>query len=328
MAVSKSIRFEVFARDAFACQYCGRRPPEIVLELDHIHPRAKGGSDDLLNLLTACDECNRGKGAKVISEVAPRPDADLAFLRTQQEIAEAKRFLAAKENQDRLDTELCDSLGEMWTKYLTHDAVPNDRTLLNWISKYGPDEIVVAITSASPHYSMGQFDDGNELEALIKYVAAILRDRKNNKAAVELSAGDAVRNSDWMPELDGLPWRLASEIAREWHVTSCSVIAQLCVVIYEELLYVGRDCTVTDVDAFWDKIVAAWNSYRACVGQDKIHGCCMELIEFLQDGRWKSPSKWHLKKGVNVHKIVWQGASIYDLAEEQAKALNELERMG
>ena len=52
MSVSKSVRFEIFARDAFTCQYCGRRPPEVVLELDHIHPRAKGGSDDLTNLIT------------------------------------------------------------------------------------------------------------------------------------------------------------------------------------------------------------------------------------------------------------------------------------
>jgi 5-methylcytosine-specific restriction endonuclease McrA len=59
MAVSKSIRFEIFARDTFTCQYCGRRPPDVVLELDHIHPVSKGGSDEVINLITSCYDCNR-----------------------------------------------------------------------------------------------------------------------------------------------------------------------------------------------------------------------------------------------------------------------------
>lgn len=71
MAVAKRIRFEVFKRDAFQCQYCGRKPPEIVLEVDHIVARANGGQDDISNLLTACFDCNRGKGATVLDS-APR----------------------------------------------------------------------------------------------------------------------------------------------------------------------------------------------------------------------------------------------------------------
>lgn len=55
-------RFEVFKRDGFICQYCGRRPPEVILEADHIVPKSKGGTDIIENLITACYECNRGKG--------------------------------------------------------------------------------------------------------------------------------------------------------------------------------------------------------------------------------------------------------------------------
>ncbi len=63
MSVGKKVRFEVFKRDKFACQYCGKRPPNVVLEVDHIEPRAQGGSDDYSNLITSCFDCNRGKGA-------------------------------------------------------------------------------------------------------------------------------------------------------------------------------------------------------------------------------------------------------------------------
>jgi hypothetical protein len=61
MAVSKKLRFEVFKRDGFVCQYCGKHPPEVTLEADHIQPKSKDGLDDINNLITACFDCNRGK---------------------------------------------------------------------------------------------------------------------------------------------------------------------------------------------------------------------------------------------------------------------------
>lgn len=60
-----STRFAVLKRDNFTCQYCGRKAPYVVLEIDHKIPRSKGGSWKLENLITSCFECNRGKGDKL-----------------------------------------------------------------------------------------------------------------------------------------------------------------------------------------------------------------------------------------------------------------------
>jgi hypothetical protein len=68
--ISKSVRFEIFKRDGFICQYCGRHPPDVVLEPDHIVAVANGGTNDPANLATACFDCNRGKGAKPLSVAA------------------------------------------------------------------------------------------------------------------------------------------------------------------------------------------------------------------------------------------------------------------
>ena len=58
-SIPNYIRFQVFKRDKFTCQYCGRSGVE--LEADHIVPKSKGGSNDIDNLITACKACNRGK---------------------------------------------------------------------------------------------------------------------------------------------------------------------------------------------------------------------------------------------------------------------------
>jgi hypothetical protein len=97
-ALSKKTRFEVFKRDAFACQYCGAHPPKAILECDHIVPVAEGGVNDLDNLVTACFDCNRGKGAVSLS-VAPQSLSEKAALVAEREeqlrgyaqVMEAKR---------------------------------------------------------------------------------------------------------------------------------------------------------------------------------------------------------------------------------------------
>lgn len=57
----RRLRFEIFKRDEFTCQYCGRKAPEVQLEIDHIIPKSQGGKDTKDNLITACSDCNQGK---------------------------------------------------------------------------------------------------------------------------------------------------------------------------------------------------------------------------------------------------------------------------
>lgn len=74
-AISKRVRFEVFKRDLFTCQYCGSTPPKVVLHVDHIVPVSKGGDNSEGNLVTACDACNLGKSDVPLTS-APESLAD------------------------------------------------------------------------------------------------------------------------------------------------------------------------------------------------------------------------------------------------------------
>jgi 5-methylcytosine-specific restriction endonuclease McrA len=57
-------RLNIYARDAFTCQYCGKRPPRPELNLDHVVPRSLGGRSTWQNVVCSCLDCNRKKGGR------------------------------------------------------------------------------------------------------------------------------------------------------------------------------------------------------------------------------------------------------------------------
>ena len=56
----KRIRLQVLRRDAYTCAYCG----DVADQVDHVHPKSKGGEDTLDNLVAACKRCNYAKRDK------------------------------------------------------------------------------------------------------------------------------------------------------------------------------------------------------------------------------------------------------------------------
>lgn len=65
-AITQGLRLWVLERDKWHCQYCGTRIGPF--HIDHIIPVCRGGTNDPLNLITACAHCNLSKGAKPLEE--------------------------------------------------------------------------------------------------------------------------------------------------------------------------------------------------------------------------------------------------------------------
>lgn len=63
--MTPKLRFQILERDDFTCSYCGAVGSESDLQVDHIHPKSKGGADYIDNLATSCFECNIGKSNRV-----------------------------------------------------------------------------------------------------------------------------------------------------------------------------------------------------------------------------------------------------------------------
>jgi hypothetical protein len=107
LGVSRKLRFEVFNRDSFTCQYCGRKTPEVILELEHIIPISKGGTDEIENLTTSCFECNRGKGSDLLDTILKDKDVhNETVLLAEKELQLAEYNHIKNKIREREDSEI------------------------------------------------------------------------------------------------------------------------------------------------------------------------------------------------------------------------------
>jgi 5-methylcytosine-specific restriction endonuclease McrA len=94
-------RRNVFKRDRFTCQYCGCQPGNGELTIDHVVPRARGGTSSWTNCVLACVDCNTRK--------ADRSPQQVGMLLRQQPIRPKWRPLYATHGQ-RIDS---------WSKFVS-----------------------------------------------------------------------------------------------------------------------------------------------------------------------------------------------------------------
>jgi 5-methylcytosine-specific restriction endonuclease McrA len=96
----KLTKREIFRRDNYTCQYCGRQMPH--LTIDHVMPRHRGGQHRWDNLVAACAQCNRSKGGRTAGE------ANMHLRRGPAEPAATANYLFGRHLAENAD----------WRKYI------------------------------------------------------------------------------------------------------------------------------------------------------------------------------------------------------------------
>ena len=149
-AISKKLRFEVFKRDPFTCQYCGKSAPDVILHVDHILPVKEGGKNDITNLVCSCESCNMGKGAIKLSDdsAVKKEKKQLDELNEKREQLELmmkwkKGLLAMDDKQFNLISEEFKRCVNGY--HLTNNMKPK---IKQWIKKFGFEKVfdVIAIS--------------------------------------------------------------------------------------------------------------------------------------------------------------------------------------
>lgn len=67
--IPPSIRIDALVHYGHRCIYCGATSRDAKLQVDHVIPVAHGGTNEIGNLVVACQTCNIGKGKKLLLEI-------------------------------------------------------------------------------------------------------------------------------------------------------------------------------------------------------------------------------------------------------------------
>ena len=152
--ITKRLRFEVFKRDKFTCQYCGRSAPDVVLHVDHIVPTSKGGETDIMNLVTACADYNLGK-----SNVTLADDSVIKQRKRQLDELQSRREqidMMMQWQKELLDLEqsTTDQVADIWATlaapYVLTDA--GRKSLASWIKRFGIADVIEAMKASISQY--------------------------------------------------------------------------------------------------------------------------------------------------------------------------------
>lgn len=154
--ISKTMRFEVFKRDGFTCQYCGRHAPDVLLEIDHIKPVADGGDNSILNLITSCRDCNRGKGKRKLTESVEVGKQFNQLKELEERRQQAEMMLEWREELMRYQERQIDILCREFCGDDSGICVNSSGRLKLklYIKKYGFDEVLYAVQIARSKYGL------------------------------------------------------------------------------------------------------------------------------------------------------------------------------
>lgn len=152
--ISKKLRFEVFKRDSFTCQYCGAKAPDVVLEVDHIKPVAREGSSDIINLITACKICNSGKSDRLLSDNSMLEKQRKQLSELQERKEQIEMMLDWQRGLANLENFSVEQVATLWAEIVPpyHLNDKGKRTLQKLLAKFNHDEVMEAIRIAVKQY--------------------------------------------------------------------------------------------------------------------------------------------------------------------------------
>ena len=175
--MGKRLRFEIFDRDGYQCQYCGKQPPTVCLEVDHIIPVKKGGTNDKENLRTSCVDCNRGKSTKTL-HTSGVTEADR--LKRAQESAEdvvlAKNITKSVKVREKLRQQVCGIITEITGQEQCRQA--SITTVVNAFADFGAGNVMNWLDKAASVQGRGYYPNEPDLMA---YFCGILKNKRNER---------------------------------------------------------------------------------------------------------------------------------------------------
>lgn len=176
VAISKKLRFEIFKRDSFKCQYCGKSAPDVILHVDHINPVKRGGKNDSLNLITSCIDCNLGKGAVTLDDnsVISKQQKQLQEISERRE--QLKLMTKWRDELLKLEEDKVDYINERISEITGYELSESGKSdMRKTIKKYGLDLTIDSLEKSANQYLSYDNKDNLNRESVDKFINYIPR---------------------------------------------------------------------------------------------------------------------------------------------------------
>ncbi|MFG2328295.1 HNH endonuclease [Streptomyces sp. NPDC048604] len=219
MAVSKRLRYEILRRDNHTCRYCGATAPGVPLRVDHVVPKALGGTDTPDNLVTSCEPCNSGKSS-VPPDAATVADVARDTVRWSvawKQAAEEERLSSATRAARTAE------VMEVFTRSVTarYGVAPHlpqdaEASVVRWLELGLPQEKIVELIA----YTVGRtaVAPDNKWRYLAGCCWSALKGIEQRTRAILLNQGEATEpeGEDDLDEDDEIHVAAAVALSRTW----------------------------------------------------------------------------------------------------------------
>ena len=210
--LSKKTRFNVFKRDLFTCQYCGKKSPDVILEVDHIKPVCDGGDDNIINLITSCFDCNRGKRGEPLSKNSELEKQENELSEQFQKMQEFIEATKIREKAMALDETAKNYVCDAWSELCDYDlSLVGATKALKLIKKYGFKNFMEAMqTSLNQYYEKTQ----QTADKAFDFIGRILKVKQMQKENPELGEIYYIRAIivNRFPFLQENKWQIARDL--------------------------------------------------------------------------------------------------------------------
>lgn len=186
--LSKKVRFEIFKRDSFKCQYCGQSSPDVILEVDHIKPVSDGGTNDMTNLITACFDCNRGKSNILLDDKSVLEKQRKQLEEINERRMQLEMMMEWREELVSLDDEKVEIFKGQWSELTGYSANENGtRDIKKWLKRFDLNLLLDCMEISINQYLKYDSSDDATSESVEKSFKMIPRIATNKSKGEEES---------------------------------------------------------------------------------------------------------------------------------------------
>jgi len=168
--------------------------PDVVLEIDHINPVVNGGNNGMMNLITSCFDCNRGKGKRKLTdkEEVKKQQEQLKELNEKRE--QLKMMMEWRKELEQFNEEQVSLVNDLFETYT--DSCLNEigkSNVQKWIENFGLTEVLDCTKiSINQYYNS---EDEKTTGKVLDYIPKICNVRRRQKDDPYLSKRNYLKAS-------------------------------------------------------------------------------------------------------------------------------------